>query len=236
MGAFAFAIALTPMQVFAQYTFEGTARWWWETSVDGGASWLEGPLLIDPSPQSVLVRARLAYTQPPDAYFGFAYFDAVVNGAGAGDNVSSMGLGMLGSYPLAARRFGSTIKIDADLDIDPPGVGPWWIRTGQGSPQTFPTPVYDNPLTVFNYTLFLDGTLGDRIVDLIYRPIISVPNDRNVFVYNLRTPSVLLAEQTTYSPMTIHVVPAPISSSMLVGGMGACILRRRRRTKPTSTA
>jgi hypothetical protein len=216
------------MQAFAQYTFEGSARWWWESSSDGGASWLEGSRSVDQAAQSVLIRARLTYTQPPDAYFGFTYFDAVVYGAGAGDGVRSMGLGMLGSYPLAARRFGSTIKIDSDLDTDPPGVGPWWIRTGQASPQTFPTPLYDNPLTVFSYSLVLDGTLGDRVIDHIYRPIVNVPNDRNVFVYNLRTPCVLLAEQTTYAPMTIHVVPAPLGASLLACGLGTCMIRRRR--------
>lgn len=158
------------------------ALWTWQVSSDGGSTWRDGSVEVSTTQPSVRVRCLIDWVDPDAVTYAFARvssFDAIVagmDGAGPGDRVENYAR----PYPLdrgarqtiVATRFGNTIKMDDSRDTFAPGV---WTRG------VFPAQLVENyseghftrakPISVFEYDLVLDGTLGvRRITDLPVLP------------------------------------------------------------------
>ena len=115
-----------------------------------------------------------------DAGYAFAgaRFDAVV-AAGSGGLADSAS-GFLRPFPLAhivpqaivASRFGAVLKLDDSRDTLPPGDGTRGVSPSQGKeimgdPRFFTTA---NPISVFEFTLELDGSTGTRSLSEFFLP------------------------------------------------------------------
>lgn len=212
------------------------AQWYWEASSDEGISWVRNSLVVSDSSTNVLVRGVCEFPGPANTYFGGAAFDATYTGLGAAGLSDRIPLSSVnrcqipGLLPqVAVTRWGATLKIDDEVDLFPPGLGPYWWGTGQNAPFRG-SHVSGNPICAFGYTVILDGTLGDREVSAIYAREQFGPggwirlfreNDRseidNVYLHPV--------EQ---HPLTLHVVPSTETLALtLVFGI-ACVPRRRR--------
>ena len=126
-------------------------------------------------------------------------------------------------------RFGNTLKIDYFDDRDPPGLGRYWANISQNAPFRGPH-VSGNPLVVFEYTLNLDGTLGDRRVDAIFaiEPFFGPGGWARLFRENdFSELDNFYIHPIAQTPLTIHVVPGVGTLGVLA--IGASVLRRRQR-------
>ena len=177
-----------------------------EASADGGATWTSGTLRATSAMRSLRVRVRADWFFDEGYAIQQAKFDCLVENAGEGDSAAAF----LRPAPfdqflqtVVATRFGSTIKIDDSRDTFPPGFGQRAVFSIQYPEYMSTNFNSDKPVTVFEYTLFLDGTLGDRVLDarILYSPNQSY--DIVVFTSYWGNVSVLNA---TVRPMTVRVV------------------------------
>jgi hypothetical protein len=211
----------------AQIIFDGTATWSWEASIDGGATWHRGLFDVPASQRDVRVRSSLSFPPPTGLGGGFstAELDGVVHGAGPLDSISQLSGGNLLSGNFVASRFGSTLKIDDPVDTLPPGLGPRWAVLAQSRNQTGRS--LANPIILLSYTLSLDGTSGDRVIDGIFRQRPDYPLGHVVSIdmgRNEEAPT--LVPFLIQEPLTIRVVPSP--ATLVVGLLGLAIASRRR--------
>lgn len=212
----------------------GTANVAYEVSDDGGATWNGG--LTETVASSVLVRIRASWSDDAGMYaFAGAQFDVVVTGvggAGAGDTVSNAirpGTTSGGSaQTIVATRFGNQIKIDDVRDTLGPGAGTRGVFPGQLVENFAGTNFSNaNPITIFQFELNLDGSIGDRDMSSLYiAPSGGNTIDRVMRIYTSpagaqNTPS------TTTRGATVRVVPAPGALALL--GLGGLAIARRRR-------
>lgn len=212
----------------------GTGLIEWQVSADGGAAWASGLTEVPPEQGSVLVRARASWSIDGGMYaFAGSQFDVVVKGAAPGDEVTNARR----SWPftsgsiqtIVVQRFGDVLKVDDARDTLPPGEGPRGVFPGQLVPQFGTNFTTANPATIFEFTLQLDGSEGDRDLWSLY---IAPPGgntiDRVMRIYTSasgaqNTPS------TTTRGVTIRVIPAPWAGTALLAAWGAMAPRRRSR-------
>lgn len=221
------SIAFLSLASASAQILEGQASIWWEASADNGATWGRQYIEVDSSQSTLLVRQRVEFDAVPGRHFGGIAFDGRVTsvaGAGLADSASNF-LRYPGSnfIPVAASRFGSVLKIDDFEDFEAPGQGRFWI----GVVQT-PGPPYQtiSPYRTFTYDLQLDGSLGTRIVDGVFRENPALPLNRWVLI-RVNFSEDLYFPLCTQYPITINVVPAP-SAGMTMAMIAACASRRRR--------
>lgn len=212
----------------AQVIFDGTATWSWEASIDGGATWHRGMLDVPASQGLVQVRSSLAFPSPPTGSgggFSTAALDGVLSGAGPLDSVSGLNGGNLRSFNFGASRFGGTIKIDDPLDTLPPGLGSRWAVLTQSRAQGNRS--LANPIILLSYTLSLDGSVGARHVEGIFR---QPPGYRSGHVVSIdmgiAQEAPTLVPFLIQEPLTIRVVPGP--ATIVVGLLGLAFASRRR--------
>lgn len=237
-GTFAsLAVACSALDCSAQVTNfvrYGQAVWTYEGSVDGGITWQRGLIEADPG-ATVQVRALGLFDRAtPTCYYGSTFYDAQITSASLGDSVSQLGFGQLlyNTFlpSLNVQRFSNnTLKIDFATDIDPPGVGSRWLSPGQPHPSATIARIYDNPLLVMSFDYQLDMRQGDRMISNAFRRVSfpGLPEDEYLTVYDSVDFFTLYAEPIRQEPLTLRVVPAPGSVSILLIGM---VLRSRRRS------
>ncbi len=217
-----------PSPAYSQIIFDGTATWSWEASTDGGATWHRGMLEVPTSQGAVQVRSSLAFPPPPTGSgggFSTAALDGVVSGAGPLDSISHLSGGHLLSGNFVASRFGSTLKIDDPVDTLPPGLGSRWAVLAQSRNQTGRS--LANPIILLSYTLSLDGSFGDRVIDGIFRQRPNYPLGHVVSIdmgRNEEAPT--LVPFVIQEPLTIRVVPGPATA--ILGVLGLAFASRRR--------
>jgi hypothetical protein len=213
-------------------------------STDNGATWQPDSLTVPASQTSVLVRLNVTILDGTQAlpgrsvHFSSANLESYVTTAVAtGDTmlnplvheVSSPGNPFLRPGPFAGRRVGNILALDRRNDTTPLGNNPAVFvvnePTGFEGPRTF------NPLTMLQYELSLDGTVGERSLSSVFLPIftpaISVGSNQ-VGVFDYRgTSLVVRAVEITQTPATLVVVPAP-SSAAVLASIALFTSRRRR--------
>ncbi len=213
---------------------EGEATIWWEASTDGGSTWQRGTVLVADPTHRVTIRSQCQFSFPfPLNYFGGVSFDATIarpSGSRSVDGVEHILRNTRGSQPLNAQRFQSTIKIDDIDDVLAPGQGPLWVNVVQYAALS-PRP--DNPYWMLQYDLILDGVVGDRLIDAVFRerggPI---PPGRfvNIGIYGS---DVLYYPSLTIQPLTLRVVPTPsVGLVLLAFLLGSSRRRRESNSKP----
>jgi hypothetical protein len=214
----------------------GRGTWSWQVSTDDGGSWRSGAVEVPSTQDHVRCRVLMAWT--PDAGYAFSgtQFDATVtghDGAGAADTIS----GIARPYPynsgtnqtLVATRFGATIKIDDARDTAGPGMGTRGVFPGQG-PQDFPDMSWsqENPTSLFEFDLNLDGSLGRRTFDEFFLAPTGLPR---ILIYTTSsgaTNALTIPSQVSFVDAEVVVVPAPGFIGMAAGLAGWSVRRRRR--------
>lgn len=211
---------------------QGTLRFAWQGSVDGGNTWVGDRLEVDNPNEEVLVRAQIRWENSPGYALGGAAYDVTITGvqnAGISDQVSNITKiepFTSTQQTLAVTRFGSVLKIDDSRDDRPPGLGERRVVSSQffeiaGRPFS-----RDNPVNFFGFTLRLDGSLGARIVDHVFGSTAS--GIITPILYT--TPEGALTRPfATSFPLEIVVVPAP--SAAIFAACGSFVLVGRRRSR-----
>ena len=213
----------------------GTGKFTWEVSLDGGATWAGGVVDIDPSNQSVLVRARAMWDGTNGMYaFAGAQFDALVttansNGDTAGNFVRPGTVSGSGAQTIVATRFGNVLKIDDVRDTLGPGLGTRGVFPGQlvenFAGTNFSTA---NPITLFQYELFIDHTdESDRLLsEAFIAPTGGNTVDRVMRIYTSPTGG-QNTPVTTRNNAVLRYIPTPATLALL--GLGGLMVGRRRR-------
>ena len=222
----------------------GTAQFWWEASADNGATWSRDLLEVDAAQPSVRVRARTSWEPRAGEgvdyhYFSGSRFDVVitgVDGAGPGDLAHGFHRTQhLDSWvqTIGATRFGNTIKIDDTRDTSAPGGGSRWVTIAQPPEQFWDMGRFQtaNPIQLFEFTLTLDGSLGERHIGQVFGPLTDAPgHPSRYFLATWIGPTGGLnypdGEGGVFD-LRIHVVPAPAAAALLA--LAAFGPRRRRR-------
>jgi len=202
----------------------------WQVSTDNGTSWNSGTSQVPQTQANVRLRMQISWSSPtPNAseWLNGASFDGYVrgmSGAGSTDGVTNISLRENGTFqrasvPLAGRRVAADlIKIDRG-DTLPLGQG---TIVNVGNAPVTGGIVFGTPVTVFEYQLDLDGSIGSREAGLVYRagsPVSVVTTPPVGFTsFNF----IALTQ-----PATIVVVPAP--TALALAGVGGVVLLRRRR-------
>jgi hypothetical protein len=217
----------------AMAQFGGTARWTWQVSLDSGNSWQSGRVEIPAEgPQNVEVRALLDWSSDAGLYYVTSSFDATVTattGVGAADFIDAVRPGDLDPTVLilpVASRIGNMLKIDDPRDADPPGLGLFWFRAGNNPMQPDPR----RPIANLRFTLHLDGSIGERLVSMVFDPARGRPEGR-IGLFQNPSPGVF---RTNYPDMTIDgasivIIPEPWTTVLPIL---ALLARSRRRTNP----
>lgn len=216
----------------------------WELSADGGSSWQSGTLSVPTSQQSVRARVSIDVTGQGFAatpHFVQAQMEVYWTSttfAGLGDAVSNVrvlrpfAIGpVLVSTPSRTDRFGTSLKTAGNgPQASPPGSGPTLNVENSVTP-IGGVPGVINPLTIFEYDIQLDGSVGERSVSTFWRGGAYAgvtAGEGSLIAGQFTTPtSQLVAAQITETPATLIVVPAPASLFTLASG--ALFAARRNR-------
>jgi hypothetical protein len=210
---------------------QGTLRFAWQGSVDGGTTWVEDRVAVEDPNAEILVRAQIQWENSPGYALASAAYDVTITGVqntGMSDQVSNI----IKIEPftstqqtLAVTRFGSVLKIDDSRDNSPPGAGDRRVVSSQffeigGMPFS-----RDNPVNFFGFTLRLDGSLGTRVVNHIFGETAGG---------GIITPRLYTTPQGGQTspmpisiPLEIAVIPAP--SAAICFACGSFVLAGRRR-------
>lgn len=214
---------------------EGFAQWAWEGSIDGGLTWQRDTIIVTELESDVLVRAFVTFDQPrPTMYFGAMTFDPYLQSPPGGNSldwISNVGGGDIGrgAFGSPFRLNNNIVKIDDPNDTDPPGLGPFWAGTLQLSPN-FPVSVsFRNNVPVYNFTVELDGRLGDRRIDAAFPVLPDRPAPPYITVWDRRLGGPFGYYQiiNDYRPLTISVIPGPGTWILGVVALGFACRRRR---------
>jgi hypothetical protein len=218
----------------------GTAFFEWQVSTDAGSTWQSGAIDVPQTQSSVRVRAVAGWSADAGYGFGGAVYDALIDGiGGAGQSDRAENFFMAPSFAvfsnvqtLNTQRFGNILKIDDRRDTFSPGVGTRGVTSVQANEQDFSVRFdYSNPISIFEFTLALDGSLGTRAISEAFL----APNrqganntDRMLLIRNgLNSDNLPLV---TRRGASITVIPAP--SAMLAAlTFSGLSLAQRRRTK-----
>jgi hypothetical protein len=233
-------VACAAVSAHAQSVLLGEpVTWQWQASTDDGLSWNSGTMVATSSAERVRVRGMVSFpSASTQRYFSFVAFDPFVEGiqnVGSNDSIMDVDRGQLpyALQRLQVRRFGNRLSIDDEVDTLPPGLGPSWALSLQGPNNgTSPLPDFANPINVFEFQLVLDGSLGDRLVTAAWsrETAFNLSPYAVTNVWGFENQGRQWRHPLTEEQLTIRVVPAPASASILVlaGLLGA----RRRREKP----
>lgn len=218
----------------------------WEVSSDGGSSWLSGDVVVPADQASVLVRLSMAfttqdYTPNPNnlpflSQIAIDTFSRSIAGAGLGDTASQVlirrttGAGSVldsgSGFGFVPTRVGDVLKIDAQGDTLPPGMGLGWCESFNDITPIGGRPSRANPIVMFQYSLTLDGSLGRREFGAVFgdplRSTQTNPNTARVYL----PPFGYVYAPITQIPAAI-VVPGP--GVAVLGGVALCAIPRRRR-------
>ena len=204
----------------------------WQTSLDSGATWQGGYVVVSPS-QTVDVRLVVGWDpgdySDPTCFFD-ARFDGVVSGAGVDDSVSNImfvqrSLFRPPTYPVSVQRQGSLLKIDGEGDLAPPGVGPSALNPNQNPYGVGQIPDFSNPLPILSYRLALDGSPGTRTISGAFN---TYPNTANPWLRIWFADQVYpFAEPLTQIPASVEVIPAPTGIVPFVVALTLAMRRRR---------
>lgn len=212
----------------------GTAEFWWEGSLDGGATWARDVMEVSDPGASLLVRARAEWEPRwPERYhfFGAVSFDVAVTDAGDGDELTQFIKAPLLGHPvqtLVATRFGNLIKIDDVRDTLPPGEGSRHIIILQLAEEPWNKHFSrDNPLELFRFTMALDGTLGERTVTQVFRHWEVPDHERRFLITYLHPAGGNNYPDSAAHSLRINVVPAPGAAGLAVAGAVLALRRRR---------
>jgi hypothetical protein len=219
------------------------ATFQWQVSADGGMSWTSS-VNVAPSQTSVLVRLRASWQQAAGGFFAETYFDGLVLNSGPSDTVADLAritspsngrLTGYGTGPGGAigHRLGSTIKLDRTPDTSAPGAGIGWIDPRQNIGDAGAIISLNNPITMFQYRLNLDGSLGTRTISGLWRvdPATGAPWAKISGAASGHPSGADLA--VTFVDAQV-IVPTP--AGVCVGVMGgAWAMRRRRVAMPGGT-
>jgi hypothetical protein len=191
-----------------------------------------------------LVRLRVGWTAinpPPNPlYFNFCFIDAVSHSRGSGglgDTVTSLlqrSTTTLGSAlnpsPSTPKRIGSLIKMDpGDANFSLPGAdNQWSMPSNQFLAIPGYIPSFDNPITILQYTINLDGTEGAREFYGVFRPPGTIAGTNALIRSDGPGVGEIIQLQVAAAqlPATL-IVPAPGLAALVVGGI-ALVARRRR--------
>lgn len=211
----------------AQVVYGGEGHWWWEASVDGGATYSAGLVEVPQSQASVLVRGRFEFPAAPLHYFGIAGLDAAVFNPAPGDNITNVTGGEV-MISGVVHRLPGILKIDAVGDSLPPGQGPGWAGLRQDPPWTIPVPSYSNPITLVEYRLTLDATPGNRLIGgiFVYSDVDGHSTAATIYSTYVSDRDIVYRVSFTQDPLTVRVVPAP---GVLGAVCSALVLTARRR-------
>ena len=233
-GIFGLAVSLSATALAQSGT------WTWQISTDTGASWTEGSVHVPATQESVLLRVVFSWRDLPGAYaLASTQFDAIrvgLDGAGPGDTVRNLVRpGALGSgeqQTIVSTRFGDTIKMDDSRDTSGPGFGLRGIFPSQ--PPEFLSGgnfTSANPVSLFEYELVLDGSLGERLISDVPMAV----GEDTLVVKLFTSPQGSLAQlrngmfmtQIQRSDARVIVVPAPVTWAGLTTGLALTARRRR---------
>jgi hypothetical protein len=217
--AAAHLVFCTGVQAQPVFTTEGTARWWWRGSIDGGTTWQTERLSLDHGDRDVLLEAWCEYPRlTPQTYFGQVSVELVVTSQGTStisdrfDTSSArQGRDFVGIAPVQNYLFGNRLKLDAIDDATPPGERPGGIFLAQSSPPGIEIVNYDNPVRTFQCTLRLGEDTGLRSLETVFRPWLPPFTDgrRYIQTWNYPDSNSLNLPSLIQDPFVIDVVPAP---------------------------
>jgi hypothetical protein len=228
-GSLAALTTLVPLAC-GQTPYGGDYQWWWEASADGGTTYHRNLLEVAADTPNILIRGMCSFpTGIGQRYFGRFQIQPEVLDAGANGRVSSFGHGVLPqlSFGELGYREEGNIVIRLQPQFVPPGDPDASILLRQHQPWTFPLPSFNNPVQLYNYTLHLDGTAGDRVLDAAWFRQYEV--DGRLIVgemYQLNPQNVYNMTMVSES-MTVRVIPAPASLFMLFAIASSTTRRRR---------
>lgn len=217
----------------AQYLPQGSATWRWEASLDGGASWQGGTIETLHNPRVVLVRAIVSFEDfGTPSYLTGTRLDPYVLTNAPGDDILSLttpagSVSRLVSLATSPVHLPGMLKIDSASDLLQPGAGPSWTFVGQPGYQVITEPITDNPMWAMGFTLLMDDTPGDRVVQGVFQERASSPG-RPIFIETRPWAGFGYAETVEQSPVTIRLVPAPASAAVAVLGAALVTGRRKR--------
>lgn len=225
---------LLPSLAFAQL---GTCSLTWQVSLDQGTTWRDGTVRVGTSVPEVRIRALLASSQDAGYALDITSFDAVVRSTSQvawNDQVVAPRI----PWPfdsrflqtIVATRFGREIKIDEVRDTLPPGQGTRAITASQFPQESgFPF-TRDNPVSVFECALTLDGREGEREIDLIFLITPSGGSGEPRFYRGPLFSDGFNRPAVTVNPLTLDVVvPAPGWGAVAMGAFLGVARRRRSR-------
>jgi hypothetical protein len=226
--AYLAAFACTAPSAHAQI---GSSSLRWQASLDNGQTWQDSEVFVNSLQTEVRLRGLLDWSTDAGFAFARATFDTIIQG-GANDITdtivdarSPFPLNLVFAQTLVTTRFGNLLKIDDSRDTMPPGQGLRGIFPHN------PVPAFDtrwtsaNPLSIFEFTLVLDGSLGSRTISSIYAQT-SQGTPTYPSFYTSMGGATNFTIQTTVVPLTVTVIPAPASMALALGIM--CIAGRRR--------
>jgi hypothetical protein len=223
----------------------GTGQVEWQISTDDGVSWQGGRVEVGAATQRV--RARMVASWTAEAGYAFAgtQFDAVVTGLNAGGNdrvVDPLRPATFDvpSQTIVATRFGNLIKIDDSRDTAAPGAGSRSVFPGQWA-EEFAEGRFTRgqPVSIFEYTLLLDGTPGERLLDAVWLPASGGFSCRSIRVYlnaagaqlRLQGGPTCDRQDLAYLNASLVVVPAPAGAATM---LAAAVWGSRRRRDSTA--
>jgi hypothetical protein len=192
----------------------GTASWTWEASADGGQTWHSGLLEVPPRQSFVDIRGVASWDLAAGYAFKGVNFDGIWEAQASGIADEIVGPERYAPYfwtdpaIYVASKFGLVTKIDDTRDTAPPGQGARWIVPFQYAETVGDDFTTENPVWVFRYVVFLDGTPGDRTAHGLFRIPTGRPSDQFMAIYTSFVGGTNYP-QTTQFPVTVRVLACP---------------------------
>ncbi len=240
---------LTPLIAFmclaTRTTAQLSANASFHFSGDNGTTWQANSISVPATQSSILVRMSVTVLDGvqelpgTDTHFSAANLESyVTTSSPTGDTiasplvhqVSSPGQPALQPAGFAAgRRVGNILALDRRNDTTPLGSNPAIVVLNEFTSSN--GPFRFNPLTVLQYQLNLDGSMGQRSFSSTFLPIVTPAvsvGANQVGVYDYRNTSLVVrAVDVAQVPATLTIIPAP-GSILLTASAGLLMLRRRR--------
>lgn len=136
---------------------------------------------------------------------------------------------MAGAIPvIGTQRFGTTLKIDYNIDTLMPGEGSRWLTPGNSHPSVPVMPDISSPFVAMSYTLVLDGVTGDRVVGGVYQadhP--SLRLGQWLWTYDQGNTSTTTMQGLQVAPVVVRVIPSPAGATLVLAAVALCTKRRR---------
>jgi hypothetical protein len=224
-------MATAATECHAQSPMPVTATW--EISTDSGATWSAGSVNVPITQTAVRARYMLTWGTTPSnqEFFNTAVFSPTisgVDGAGMSDTVTNIRGVQLTLGPLPANIQGRRWRVDEikiGSDDSPPPNGPVSLNGFDALQEIY---YFGNPVSILEYDLQLDGSLGSRRLSAVWRPRPSNPSNPFALSVVSFTPGPLVYSYT-FNDATLVVIPAP--ASLALPGVASAMLLCRRRSQ-----